>query len=115
MSFNRQGFMITVENFIGAPNDKTLYPATLEHFKKRLKGYPDTVVTDLGFRSAKNIKLTPETVNQVFMGKSEDVIQEMQDFCRSDRSATEGFIAVDKNCRGFGCSLYRGINIEGSI
>lgn len=110
MSFNRQGFMITVENFIGAPNDKTLYPATLEHFKKRLKGYPDTVVTDLGFRSAKNIKLTPETVNQVFMGKSEDVIQEMQDFCRSDRSATEGFIAVDKNWRGFGCSLYRGIN-----
>ena len=115
MSFNRQGFMITVENFIGAPNDKTLYPATLEHFKKRLKGYPDTVVTDLGFRSAKNIKLTPETVNQVFMGKSEDVIQEMQDFCRSDRSATEGFIAVDKNWRGFGCSLYRGINIEGSM
>ena len=43
------------------------------------------------------------------MGKSDDVIQEIQDFCRSARSATEGFIAVAKNLRGFGCSLYRGL------
>ncbi len=50
-SFNRQGFMITIENFIGKPNDKTLYPQTLEIFKKRMNCYPDTAVTDLGYRS----------------------------------------------------------------
>lgn len=109
MSFNRQGFMITTENFIGAPNDKTLYPATLERFQKRMKGYPDTVVTDLGFRSAKNFQRTPQSIDTVFMGKSEDVTPEKQDVCKSARSATEGFIAVAKNLRGFGCSLYRGL------
>jgi len=109
MSFNRQGFMITTENFIGAPNDKTMYPTTLERFIQRMKDAPDTIVTDLGFRSAKNLKRTIKTVNNIFMGKSEDVLQEYQDFCRSARSATEGFIAVAKNLRGFGCSLYRGL------
>ncbi len=35
MSFNRQGFIITVENFIGKPNDKKLFPETspFAHFK----------------------------------------------------------------------------------
>jgi len=49
MSFNRQGFMITTENFIGNPSDKTFY--TLNLFVQRMHGYPDIAVTDLGFRS----------------------------------------------------------------
>ncbi len=38
MSFNRQGFMITSENFIGNPNDKTLYGDTLALFVQRMHG-----------------------------------------------------------------------------
>ncbi|MCP3940993.1 MAG: hypothetical protein GY710_05865 [Desulfobacteraceae bacterium] len=106
MSFNRQGFMITVENFIGNPNDSTLYPETLNLFKGRMKDWPDTVVTDLGMRSQKNIKNTPENVSNVFMGRSNDIAEDKQDFCRSARSATEGFIAVAKNLRGFKKSLW---------
>ena len=34
----------------------------------------------------------------------------MRDFCRRARSATEGFIAVAQNLRGFGRSLYRGFS-----
>ncbi|MCP3947367.1 MAG: hypothetical protein GY709_11115, partial [Herbaspirillum sp.] len=100
MSFNRQGFMITVENFIGNPGDSTLYPNTLNLFRDRMKEWPDTVVTDLGMRSLENLKNTPENVSNVFMGRSTDVAEEKQDFCRSARSATEGFIAVAKNLRG---------------
>jgi IS5 family transposase len=107
MSFNRQGFMITVENFIGKPNDKTLYPGTVSLYIKRMKGCPDTVVTDLGFRSRENFKKTPEKVTDVFLGRSTDVAGEKEcDFCRRARSATEGFIAVAKNHRGFGRSLW---------
>jgi transposase, IS5 family len=109
MSFNRQGFMVTTENFIGARNEKTLYPATLDQFQKRMKGDPDTVVTDLGCRSAKNLRLTKAAVVNVFMGRTDDVSKDQQAFCKSARSATEGFIAVAKNLRGFGCSLYRGL------
>ena len=109
MSFNRQGFMVTTENFIGAQNDTMLYPDTLALFQKRMKGDPDTVVTDLGYRSAKNLRLTPSCVTHLFMGRTDDVSTERQDFCKSARSATEGFIAVAKNLRGFGCSLYRGL------
>jgi IS5 family transposase len=109
MSFNRQGFMVTTENLIGAVNDKILYPNTLERFQKRMKNDPQTVVTDLGFRSKKNKRLTPACVTNLFMGKTEDVNPDQQDFCKSARSATEGFIAVAKNLRGFGCSLYRGL------
>lgn len=109
MSFNRQGFMVTTENLIGAQNDKTLYPATFELFQKRMKGDPQTVVTDLGYRSAKNFRLTPSCVANIFLGRTDDVCPELQDFCKSARSATEGFIAVAKNLRGFGCSLYRGL------
>jgi len=94
MSFNRQGFMITTESFIGAKKDTTLYPATLERFQRRMKGYPDTLVTDLGFRSAMNLKRASQTIDTVFMGRSDDVKQEKQDFCKAARSATEGFIAV---------------------
>ncbi|MCP4099903.1 MAG: hypothetical protein GY750_00520, partial [Lentisphaerae bacterium] len=110
MSFNRQGFMITAENFIGTPGDKTLYPAALNLFRDRMKGWPDTVVTDQGMRSLKNLKNTPENVSSVFMGRSTDAAEEKQDFCRSARSATEGFIAAAKNLRGFRKSLWHMLN-----
>lgn len=106
ISFNRQGFMITTENFIGNPGDTTLYGGTLTLFHKRMGNYPDTVVTDLGFRSRDNRKETPETIPNVFLGRSDDVDEDQRDFCRKARSATEGFIAVAKNLRGFGRSLY---------
>lgn len=109
MTFNRQGFMITTENCIGQPNEKTLYPATLERFRKRMETYPDGAVTDLGYRSAKNRTLNHEDMDYVFMGKSSDVHETHREVCRSARSATEGFIAVAKNLRGFGQSLYRGL------
>jgi IS5 family transposase len=106
MSFNRQGFMVTTENFIGNPGDTTLYGGTLALFQKRMGNDPDTVVTDLGFRSRDNRKKTPETIPNVFLGRSDDVDEGQRDFCRKARSATEGFIAVAKNLRGFGRSLY---------
>ncbi len=109
MTFNRQGFMITTENFIGHPNDKTLYGPTLARFRTRMQVYPGTAVTDLGFRSAKNLTLHLTDIDQIFMGQSTDVDAEHQDACRKARSATEGFIAVAKHLRGFGCSLYRGL------
>jgi IS5 family transposase len=109
LTFNRQGFMITTENFIGQPNEKTLYPATLERFRTRMGTYPGGAVTDLGCRSAQNRQLHHDDIDYVFMGKSADVDETYQAACRSARSATEGFIAVAKNLRGFGQSLYRGL------
>ena len=41
VSFNREGFMITAENFIGQPGDKTLYPSTQELYRERMKKYPE--------------------------------------------------------------------------
>lgn len=108
-SFNRQGFMITAENFIGKPNDKTLYSTTLEHFRKRMGTYPRGVVTDLGYRSLKNLKLGREEFDYVFMGNSSDVDEDHKEAALKARSATEGFIAVAKNLRGFRRSLYRGL------
>ncbi len=113
MTFNRQGFMITTENFIGHPNDKTLYGPTLEAFRKRMQVYPGTAITDLGFRSAKNLKLHLKDIDHLFMGRSDDVDAEHQDACRKARSATEGFIAVAKHLRGFGRSMYRGLRGAG--
>jgi transposase, IS5 family len=109
MTLNRQGFLITTENFIGQPNEKTLYAPTLERFGKRMGTYPDSAVTDLGYRSAKNRKRHHDDIDSVFMGNSSDVDEAQQAACRSARSATEGFIAVAKNLRGFGQSLYRGL------
>jgi transposase, IS5 family len=109
LTFNRQGFMITTENFIGQPNEKTLYPGTLERFRTRMETYPGGAVTDLGYRSAKNRQLHHDDIDYVFMGQSADVDEAHQAACRSARSATEGFIAVAKNLRGFGQSLYRGL------
>ncbi len=107
LSFNREGFMITIENFIGNPNDKTLFPATLALFKKRMKEEPKTVATDLGYRSRDNFKAA-KNIDNVFLGRSSDVAEEKREFCCKARSATEGFIAVAKNLRGFRRSLYKG-------
>jgi hypothetical protein len=109
MTVNRQGVMITTENFIGQPNEKPLYAPTLERFRKRMGTYPGVAVTDAGYRSAKNRKLHHDDIDSVFMGKSADVDEAHQVACGSARSATEGFIAGAKNLRGFGQSLYRGL------
>jgi IS5 family transposase len=109
LSFNRQGFMITAENFIGKPDDRTLYGPTFAQFLKRMSASPGGAVTDLGFRNAKNLRLHAEDLDFVFMGKSSDVDEAHKAACLSARSATEGFIAVAKNLRGFGQSLYRGL------
>ena len=109
MTFNRQGFMITTENFIGHPNEKTLYGPTLERFRERMKAYPGTAVTDSGFRSANNLKINSHEIDHLFMGRSLDVDEAHQKVCCQARSATEGFIAVAKHLRGFGRSLYRGL------
>ena len=113
MTFNRQGFMITTDNFIGQPNDTTLYEPTLERFRKRRQAYPGTAVTDLGFRSANNLKLNAQQIDHVFMGRSSEVEEPQQEACRQARAATEGFIAVAKHLRGFARSLYRGL--QGAI
>ena len=110
MTFNRQGFMITTDNFIGQPTDTTLYGPTLERFRKRMQAYPGTAVTDLGFRSATNLKRNAQQIDHVFMGRSLDVEEPQQEACRQARSATEGFIAVAKHLRGFARSLSRGLH-----
>jgi len=113
MTFNRQGLMMTTDNFIGQPNDTTLYGPTLQRFRERMQAYPGTAVTDLGFRSANNLKRNSQHIDHVFMGRSLDVDEAQQEACRKARSATEGFIAVAKHLRGFARSLYRGL--QGAI
>ena len=108
-SFNRQGFMVTMENLIGKPNDTTLWPMTTELFEKKMKATPEYAIADQGYRSQINQKI-PKSTLHIFLGKSLDVDEEQQDYCRKARSATEGFIAVAKNLRGFGKSLYKGID-----
>jgi len=34
MVFSREGFLVTIENFIGNPNDKKLFPGTIELYNK---------------------------------------------------------------------------------
>ena len=109
MCFNRQGFLICCEILMGAPKDKTLYPSTLEAYIERMKGNPRASVTDGAFRSVKNLKAHSDEIKVIFMGRTEDVEKEEQEACLSARSATEGFIAVAKNLRGFGKSLYVGL------
>ena len=65
------------------------------------------MITIENLRSSTNFEAAQE-INNVFLGRSEDVSEEKQDFCCKARSATEGFIAVAKSLRGFGRSLYRG-------
>lgn len=109
LSFNRQGFMISTENFIGKPNDKTLWLATSELFIKRMQGIPEFAIGDQGYRSKANQSI-PEGTEHIFLGRSSDVAEEKREFCQKARSATEGFIAVAKNLRGFGRCLYRGFS-----
>lgn len=109
LTFNRHGFMITTENLIGQPNDKTLYESTLDLFHQRMALYPRIAITDLGYRSAKNLNLNRDQIAHLFMGRSNDVEEAQQETCRKARSATEGMIAVAKHLRGFGRSLYRGL------
>lgn len=109
LSFNRQGFMITAENFIGKPDDKKLYAPTLELFQKRMATSPSGAVTDLGYRSPKNLKLSHQDLDWAMMGESADVDEAHREAALKARSATEGFIAVAKTWRGFGRSLYRGL------
>ena len=108
MSFNRQGFMITLDILLGHPNDVTLYPTTLDTYRKRMKGDPTCAVTDCAYRSGDNFKIS-ESINTVFLGRSNDVSEEKRAYCFSARSATEGFIAVAKSLRGFKKSRYRGL------
>ncbi|PON09766.1 hypothetical protein C2W62_53680, partial [Candidatus Entotheonella serta] len=42
-------------DFIGKPDDRTLYGATFERYRKRTSAYPQGAVTDSGYRSAKNL------------------------------------------------------------
>ena len=109
MTFNRQGFMVGLEILIGHPNDKTLYQSSLDLYTDRMKAIPEISVTDGNYRSAKNLKYRPEGLRFVFLGRSSDVPEEQKDFCKKARSATEGFISVAKNIRGFKKSLYRGL------
>ena len=109
LAFNRDGFLITMENCLGKPDDTTVFPGTLALYRHRMKAPPETIVTDLGARSAANFAAAKES-DTVFLGRTADVPDEQQDFCHSARSATEGFIAVAKHLRGFGRSLYRGIH-----
>ena len=76
LSFNRQGFMVTTENFIGKPNDKTLWPETVRLFEQKMKGAPEYAIGDQGYRSRVNQKI-PRTPN-IFLGKSSDVNEEEQ-------------------------------------
>ena len=109
MTFSRDGFMITVENFIGNPSDKEIFAGTFDLFTERMQGNPAVSVTDSGFRSAKNIKNHPPETKYVFMGRSSDICEEKRAFFLKARSATEGFIAAAKNLRGFGRCLCRGL------
>ena len=81
MTFNREGFLITVENFIGKPNDKKNFPETLKLFMKRMRQRPRTVVGDRGFRSRANFKVA-EKSSCVFLGRSEDVDETKREFCK---------------------------------
>src|SRR5207237_4942812 len=78
MTFNRQGFMITTDNFIGQPNDTTLYGPTLERFRERMHAYPGTAVTDLVFRSANNLKRNSQELDHDRTGRSSDVDEAQQ-------------------------------------
>ena len=73
-----------------------------------MRNYPKSSITDKGYRSRDNLKLKSEVISTIFMGLSSDVSEDMKDYCIKARSATEGFIAVAKNLRGFNRSLYRG-------
>jgi IS5 family transposase len=108
MSFNRQGFMVSAEIFIGKPADSTLYISTLDKYQKKMKAKPPGSITDQGYRAPDNFDAA-EALEYACFGKLDEVPEEMREFCKSARSATEGFIAAAKSLRGMGKSLYRGV------
>jgi len=108
MSFNRQGYMITCEILVSNPSDKTLYQTTLLNHIERMTSIPEAAVTDLGYRSLQNSKFLINKIECISMGRMDDVPEEKQKEMHSARCATEGFIAVAKNLRGFGKSYYHG-------
>ena len=73
-----------------------------------MKGVPEYAIGDQGYRSQTNQKI-PKGGSHIFLGRTQDVEEKEQEYCQKARSATEGFIAVSKNLRGFGLSLYLGI------
>ncbi|CAN2046059.1 hypothetical protein GMMP1_220029 [Candidatus Magnetomoraceae bacterium gMMP-1] len=73
---------LTLENFIGSPNDKILYQNALELFKQRMKKYPEIVVTDLGYHSQDNFNFSIDKVENVFLGRSNDVKETYRDFSK---------------------------------
>ena len=61
MTFNRQGFMITTENFIGQPNEKTLYGPTLSAFESAcgpIRAWPSPIQATV---VPKTSSFTPKT------------------------------------------------------
>lgn len=108
MTFNRQGFMITAEILLGQPSDKIVYPSILEKHQRKMRATPPCSITDKGYRSQSNFKVATSIPIACF-GKLKDVPEDWRPFCKSARSATEGFIAVAKSLRGMGKSLYRGL------
>lgn len=103
-SFNREGYMLTCAIYIGKASDKTIYAETVDEAIRRVNRKFDISVTDKGYRSRDN--RTYGDIPVVFMGQTSDVSQEYQEYCSKARSATEGFIAIAKNCRGFKRSLH---------
>lgn len=110
MPFNRQGCMIPTETCIGHPHATTLYGSTLEAFRQRMQGAPDTAGTDVGLRSAQNLTLHLKDIDQSCLGRSPEVDADHQAACRSARSATAGCRAVATHLRGFGRSWSRGLH-----
>ena len=109
MSFNRQGFMVSTDIFIGKPDDSTLYISTLEKYQEKMKAKPPGSITDQGYRAPDNFDAA-KALEYACFGKLDEVPEEMREFCQSARSATEGFIAAAKSLGGMGKSLYQGID-----
>lgn len=109
MPFNRQGFLMTTDNFLGQPNDPPLSGPPLQRFRERLHAYPGTAVTALGLRSANNLKRNAPHLDHVFMGRRLDGDEAQHEACRKARFATEGFLAVATHRRGFARRLSRGL------
>ena len=73
-----------------------------------MKAKPPGSITDQGYRAPDNFDAA-EALEYACFGKLDEVPEEMREFCKSARSATEGFIAAAKSLRGMGKSLYRGV------
>lgn len=108
--FNRQGFLMLSQTLLGNPGDSPSYQPCLEQLAQRTGKMPRVSVTDEGYRSADNLRFKPEGLEHRFLGRSADVDEEQRAFCRSARSATEGFVSTLKHLRGMSKSLYRNLS-----